>query len=276
LSPDGRRILTARSRRGGSDLWLLDVERGTSSRFTDAGRNAHNYPVWSPDGATIVFYTGLAHRSLFFKEAGGAGSEQLIIASPALWIPFNWSRDGRFILYGEVAPGTGLDLWVLPVTREGRPAADAKARPYLRTPFYESQGCFSPQTNPRWIAYVSDESGRYEIYIDTFPERRRKSPISTGGGLYPAWDPGGRELYYVSPDFKLMAVSLKLGADSVEPSAPRELFPLPAVDTGFSPYDVAPDGERFLVRATPQQQAAEPLTVIVNWPALLKIGSASP
>ena len=95
------------------------------------------------------------------------------------------------------------------------------------------------------------------------------------GGQYPEWGPGGRELYYVSPDFKLMAVSLKLGTESVELSAPRVLFTLPAVDTGFSPYAAAPDGQRFLVRATPQQQAAEPLTVIVNWPALLKKGTAA-
>jgi Tol biopolymer transport system component len=250
------------------------VERGAASRFTDGG--AHNYAAWSPDGTTIVFNTGLANSGLFFKDIGGAGDIKPTTESPALKLPFDWSRDGRFVLYAEVAPGTGLDLWILPVTREGRPATDVKARPYLRTPFYESHGRFSPETNLRWIAYVSDESGRYEIYIDTFPEPRHKTPISTGGGLYPAWGAGGRELYYVSPDLKLMAVSLKLGADSAEPSAPRELFPLPAVDTGFTPYDVAPDGQRFLVRATPQQQAAEPLTVIVNWPALLKKGLAAP
>jgi hypothetical protein len=145
----------------------------------------------------------------------------------------------------------------------------------LRTPFYEGSGRFSPETNPRWVAYVSDESGRIEVYVDTFPAPRHKTPISTGGGQYPEWGAGGRELYYVSPEFKLMAVSLKLGTGSVEPSAPRELFTLPAVDTGFTPYEAAPDGQRFLVRATPQQQAAEPLTVIVNWPALLKKGTAA-
>jgi hypothetical protein len=130
--------------------------------------------------------------------------------------------------------------------------------------------------NPRWVAYVSDESGRNEVYVDTFPERRHKTPISTGGGLYPQWGAGGRELFYVSPDFKVMAVSLKLGTDYAEPSAPRELFPLPAVDNGHSPYEATPDGQRFLVRATPLQQAAEPLTVIVNWPALLRKGSPAP
>jgi Tol biopolymer transport system component len=249
LSPDGRRLLAARSRRGGADLWILDVERGASSRFTDAGSYAHTYPLWSPDGRTVVFYGGLPFRGLVFKDGDGAGSAQPLESS-AVWTPFDWSRDGRFILYTEAARGTGADLWILPVTPEGRPAPDAKPRAYLRTPFYESQGRFSPEANPRWVAYVSDESGRYEVYIDTFPERRHKTPISTGGGLYPAWGAGGRELYYVSPDFKLMLVSLKLGADSAEISPPRELFPLPAVDNGFSPYEPTPDGQRFLVRAT--------------------------
>jgi hypothetical protein len=161
------------------------------------------------------------------------------------------------------------------MTPQGRPAEGAKSISYLRTPFYEVQGRFSPETNPHWVAYVSDESGRYEVYIDTFPERRRKTPISTGGGMYPAWGASGREVYYVSPDFKLMAVSLKLGTDFVEASAPRELFPLPGVENGYSPYEPAADGQRFLVRATPPQQTAEPLTVIVNWPALMKKGAAS-
>jgi Tol biopolymer transport system component len=273
LSPDGNRIATARSRRGGQDLWLLDVERGTSSRFTDVSTNTSSYPAWSPSSQTIVFHNGLPHRSLVFKEAVGAGADRATIELPSFWFPWDWSRDGRSILYSDIAPGTGIDLWTLPVTPEGRPAEAAKPILYLRTPFNESQGRFSPETN--WVAYASDESGRYEVYIDTFPERRHKTPISTGGGQYPSWGAGGRDLYYVSPDFKLMSVSLKLGTDYAEPSVPRELFPLPGVDTGFSPYEVAPDGQRFLVRATPQQQAAEALTVIVNWPALLKKGAAA-
>jgi hypothetical protein len=119
------------------------------------------------------------------------------------------------------------------------------------------------------VAYQSDESGRNEVYIDAFPDPRGKVRVSTGGGVLPQWGAGGRELFYVSPDNKLMVVNLKMGADTVEPSAPRELFPLPVVETGLSPYDTTPDGQRFLVRAT-QGQAAQPLTVIVNWPALLK------
>ena len=214
------------------------------------------------------------HRgTCFARSRAGPGARSL---SPRLANPryaTDWSRDGRCVLYYEIAPDTQRDLWVLAVTPDGKPAPDAKPRPYLRTRFNESWGRFSPEAPPRWVAYQSDETGRYEVYIQAFPEPRGKFQISTGGGQYPQWGAGGRELFYVSPDYKLMAVSLKLGADSVEPSTPRELFPLPALDIGWSPYDTAPDGQRFLVRATPGQ-AAQPLTVIVNWPALLKRRSA--
>jgi hypothetical protein len=122
------------------------------------------------------------------------------------------------------------------------------------------------------VAYQSDETGRSEVYIQAFPDPRGATRISTGGGQYPRWGAGGREVYYVSPDARLMAVKLKTGNGTAEPSAPAELFPLPADDAGWCPYDVAPDGQRFLVLATPGQQA-QPLTVIVNWPALLKKGT---
>ena len=177
-----------------------------------------------------------------------------------------------------LAPDTQRDLLVLPVTPEGKALTGAPPKPYLGTPASEWQGRFSPQpspsADPHWVAYQSDESGRNEVYINSFPEARSKTRISVTGGTYPQWGPGGRELFYMSPENKLMVVSIKVGADSVEASAPRELFTLPAFDNGLdAPYDVAPDGQRFLVRATPQQQAAQPLTVIVNWPALLNKGA---
>jgi Tol biopolymer transport system component len=276
LSPDGRRIVAARATRGGSGLWLLDVERGVPIPFTDAGRQLHSYPIWSPDGRTIAFVSSMAFRNLSFKDAAVAGSEQALLEFPATWVPSDWSLDGRFILYTEGAPGTGLDLWMLPMTREGKPAVDVRATPYLRTPFAETRGRFAPEKNPRWIAYQSDESGKNEVYVDTFPERRHKTRISTGGGRYPAWGPAGSELYYMSPDLKLMAVSVKLGNDIAEPSAPRELFRLPIANPDFMPFEPALDGKRFLVRATPQQAVPEPLNLIVNWTALLKRGAAEP
>jgi Tol biopolymer transport system component len=269
LSPNGRRAVAALNGVGGSDLWTLELERGVATRFTSGSINL--FPVWSPDGGTILFERSAT--SLFRKDASVAVAEQRLIQGRNTQGPLDWSRDGRFVLYFEIDPDTNRDLWILTVTLQGRPAPDTKAKPYLRTPFSEWQGRFSPEASPKWVAYQSNESGRFEIYIDSFPEPRNKIRISTEGGQYPQWEPDGRELFYVSPDYKLMLVSLKLAAESVEPSTPRELFPLPAIDDGFSsPYDVAPDGQRFLVRATPQQQTQQALTVIVNWPALLKKG----
>jgi len=271
LSPDGHRILASRTSSGTIDLWRLEVERGVASRLT-ANSQVNTYPVWSPDGQTIVFRSGVP-SNLFRKESSGAGDEQRLTQSSNAQSPLDWSRDGRLVLYHELTPGAGLDLWVLPVTPHGDPLPHAKPQPYLRTPFNETGGRFSPDAPPRWVAYQSDETGRYEVYIQAYPEPRGKFQISTNGGRYPQWGAGGRELFYVSPDNKLMAASLTIGAESVEPSVPRELFPLPALDIGWSPYDATSDGQRFLVRAA-TAQASQPLNVIVNWPALLKKGAS--
>jgi eukaryotic-like serine/threonine-protein kinase len=263
LSPDGRAVVAARDKPGGTDLWLLETERGLANRFTSRPGN-NNYPIWSPSSGTVVF------RSLFSmvrKEVTGTGDVDRLTESTNNQYPSDWSRDGRWVLYGENAPSTGWDLWVLPATPDGKP--EAKPRPYLRTQFNEWYGRFAPQPNPRWVAYQSDESGRYEVYIDGFPEPRHKVRVSTGGGQYPEWSPAGDELFYVSPGLKLMAVSLKIGGDSVETSPPRELFALPVFENGYNPYEVARDGQRFLILALPEGQAPQPLTLINNWPALL-------
>src|SRR5262249_40421283 len=144
-------------------------------------------------------------------------------------------------VYHEIGPDNGRDLWLFPVTPDGKPAGPPQ--PYLRTPFNEGWGRFSPESPPRWLAYQSDVTGRFEIYVQAFPEPRGRFQVSTGGGQYPQWGPGGRELFYLSLENKLMAVSLKVGADSIEPSPPRELFALPVADLGLSPYDTAPDGQ---------------------------------
>jgi Tol biopolymer transport system component/predicted Ser/Thr protein kinase len=267
VSPDGRRVAASRNTTGATDLWLLELERDVASRLT-ANFNLNSYPVWSPDGRTIVFSAG-ASRNLFRKESSGAGTDQRLTQSPNPQFPLDWSRDGRQVLYYEVTSGTQRDLWVLPMMPDGKPLPEAKPRPYLQTPFNEWWGRFSPESPPRWVAYQSDITGKAEVYIQAFPEPHEKVQVSTGGGQYPQWGAGGRELFYVSPDNKLMVVSLKIGADSVEPSAPRALFTLPVTEIGWISYDAAPDGQRFLVRATPGQ-AGQPLTVIVNWPALLK------
>jgi hypothetical protein len=207
---------------------------------------------------------------LFRKAAGGSGEEQRVIEGANPQYASDWSRDGRFLIYHENAPGTQRDLLALPFTPEGKVPGNAQPSPYLRTKFNEANARFSPEPSPRWVAYQSDETGRYEIYIQGFPEPRAKFPISTAWGQYPEWGAGGRELFYVAPDNKLMAADITITADSVHPSVPRALFTLPIIDNGWSPYDTI-DGHRFLVRSVPQQ-ASPPLTLIVNWPALLKKG----
>lgn len=270
LSPDGRRLVVSRGSGSGRDLWLVDVERDAWSRFTFLPGTSW-LPLWSPDGRQVMFQ---AERNLYRKDVSGAGTEQRVTESANLQWPTDWSRDGRQLLYYELAPDTQRDLWVLPVTPDGQPEQGAKARPYLRTRFNEYLGRFSPEVRagpgPRWVAYTSGESGRNEVYVQAFPEPRGKFQISTGGGTYPEWSPDGRGLYYESPEGKLMVADLQLGADSVTPSAPRELFTLP--NTGIvTPYAVAPDGKRFLVT---QEGGSQPLEVVVNWPALLKPGAS--
>jgi Tol biopolymer transport system component len=268
LSPDGHRAVATRDRPGGNDLWVLNLERPFASRFTSGSAFYNIHPVWSPDGQTILF-TSAALR-LFRKDLGGTSAEERVIEGRNLQFANDWSRDGRFLIYNEIAPSTQRDLWTLPFTPEGKVPENAHPSPYLRTKFNEAYARFSPELSPHWVAYQSDETGHYEVYIQSFPEPRVKVPISTAGGQYPEWGAGGRELFYVAPDNKLMAVDLTV--DAVRPSAPRALFTLPIIEEGYSPYSTI-DGKHFLVRALPQQ-ASPPLTVIVNWPALLKKGSA--
>ncbi|MFN0104783.1 MAG: protein kinase domain-containing protein [Bryobacteraceae bacterium] len=269
LSPDGRRVVTSRQSDGVSGLWIMDVQRAAWNRFSFMAAMAlpPQFPIWSADGRQVLFRAG-APPNLYQKDADGGGTERRITESPNTQWPTDWSRDGRLVLYYELAPDTQRDLWVMPVAPDGK-LEPAKARLYLRTRFNELSGRFSPDPNPRWVAYQSDESGRNEIYVQAFPEARGKWQISTGGGQFPEWSPDGKELYYLAPDSKLMAVIVKLGAESVQPSVPRELFAIPADGTVSQPYAVAPDGKRFLVRAAVSQRS-QPLEVIVNWPALLK------
>jgi Tol biopolymer transport system component/predicted Ser/Thr protein kinase len=265
LSPDGRRVALTQFATGGrSALWMIDMGRGIRTRLTPASGVAQSsgYPIWSPDGRTVVFsQTGVLMR----KDISGSGDERPITEPARLRNPSDWSRDGRFILFSEGNAETNQDLWVLPVTPSGKPVEGQQAKPYLHSPFNELAGRFSPEPNPRWVAYQSDETGRDEIFIASFPEPRQKLQVTSGGGHSPQWAANGRELFYISADDKLTVVALKMRAGSIEPSTSHALFSL----DGLAPtYDVAPDGKRFLVSQAARDLA--PPEVIVNWPALLR------
>jgi len=268
LSTDGRRVAVSSGNLSATDLWTVDVGRDIWARLTFAP-GFNSFPLWSPDGRTILFLSG-SPPHLFRKDSSGAGAEERVTGRGVSQVPRDWSRDGRSVLYHEVTSSGNRNLWVLPVTPDGRAEPDAKPRPYLMAPFNERNGRFAPEPNPRWVLYESDETGKYEIYIQGYPEPKGKWLVSSGGGQHPAWGPDGQEIFYISADSRLMAVELKLGPNSVELSPPRMMFEV-AEDRGAigSPFAVAPDAKRFLVRV-PVDRAAQPLEVILNWPALLK------
>ncbi len=260
LSPDGRRIVLARNTSGPDyDLWIVDIDRDVSTRFT-FGPGINFDPLWSPDGRQMVF---TRPPYLFLKDVTGNGSERQMTHQFAH--ATDWSGDGRQIIYFSSDTQTNRDLWILPVASTGSSPEDAQPRPYLRTRFNELNARFSPEPSPRWVAYESDESGRYEIYVRSFPDAERKFQISARGGTVPAWSADGHKLFYISPEKKLQSVDIKLEGRSITTSSPHELFLLPS---GSNFYEVTADARRpFLVSATLQDSPQ--LNVIVNWPALL-------
>src|SRR5262249_36630314 len=159
------------------DIWVIDLMRGVLSRLT-FNPAVEDYPVWSPDGTQLLFNsTRDGAAAMFQKIASGAGQEESLLKSTTPNNPTDWSRDGHFILYDNADPKTLYDMWVLPLM------GDRKPQPFLQTPFNEQGGRFSP--DGKWIAYISDESGRSEVYVQSFPPTGAKWQISTNGGFIP-------------------------------------------------------------------------------------------
>ena len=263
LSPDEKRVAIQQVDGANTDLWLLDLARGVTSRFT-FDDTTDDDPVWSPDGNTIVFTSAREGRfNLYRKVSSGAGSEELLFKSEVEGKEgTDWSPDGRFILFDQSGGANGTDIWVLPLFGDGKPYA------LLQTPFSESQGHFSP--DGRWFAYISSESGRNEVYVQSFPPSGGKWQVSTAGGAEPHWRRDGLELFYVAADRKLMAVDLKL-SPAFEASAPKTLFQTQVVrHEAPNRYVVTGDGQRFLVNSPVGEVSQTPITVVLNWAAQVK------
>ncbi len=265
LSPDGRRIAVAIEEQE-TQVWLYDLSRETLTRLTFEGNTNFN-PVWTPDGKRITFQSNKeGPQNLFWQLADGSGGLERLTTSEYVNAPESWSPDGQLLAFIEINPTTGYDVWVL---RMGDPSAGSgqvrKAEPFLRTPFNEGSARFSP--DGRWLAYLSNESGRYEVYVQPYPGPGGKWQISTEGGTEPVWNPNGRELFYRSGD-KMMAVDIAT-QPGFAAGKPKVLFegqylPTPAT---FPNYDVAPDGQRFLMLKPIEQAQAAPtqINVVLNW-----------
>jgi dipeptidyl aminopeptidase/acylaminoacyl peptidase len=264
LSPDGRRGAVsvpdpaARTR----DIWMFDVARGLRTRFTFDPTDDWSV-VWSPDGSRVVFNSRRKGALDFYqKTSSGAGADEELLVDSNEKYPLAWSRDGRYILYGVRGSG-GFDLWVLPLSGDRKPV------PFVQTPFNEIPALFSP--DGRWIAYGSNESGRTEVYVAPFPDAGGKWQVSTAGGTLPRWRGDGREIFYMDPDNTLMAAEVNGQDSAFEVGAVRELFET-RPRAMRSSYDVTADGQRFLINTLeePASATALPITLVVNWPALVK------
>src|SRR5262249_16113416 len=205
--------------------------------------------------------------NLYQKAASGAGEETPLLKSLLPKIPTDWSQDGHFIIYTQLDPKTKDDVWVLPAPGSG----EAKPSPLVQTEANETAGAFSP--DGRWLAYASDVSGRFDVYVQRLPGGSGKRQVSTCGGNNPRWRRNGKELFYYAGDGKLMAVSVKSG-ESLETGPPVSLFEFRAGNGRSSgapaPYAVTADGQRFLINAVVETEPNAPLTVWVNWAAGVK------
>jgi Tol biopolymer transport system component len=292
LSPDGRSVaLAAQLENRSLDIWTVDTERGTRLRLTlDDATDVS--PVWSRDGTRLAFTSGrkglrLLPSALYQRAANGTGADELLYAgdSSEVLVPFDWSPDGRLLLFGRaryITRQDELDLWSVETTGEhvARPVVESRSR----------KGPARLAPNGRWIAYQTNESGSDEIVVQPFPNvDQGKWQVSSHGGLEPKWRADGRELFYLTPNADLMAVDVDTTGTTFTIGTPHHLFA-----TGIAPadfrvtevsdyfYDAAPDGERFLLServpaapGTPEKSdapavAERPIKVIVNWTAGLQ------
>jgi Tol biopolymer transport system component len=265
LSPDQKRLATSRVdvNAGSPDIWLTDLALGNPAPFTFGGFfNAE--PVWSPDSTRIIFRTfrSAAFAEFYSKSAGGGGKEEPVLlatrTSGSLYtamIPWDWSPDGRHLLYSVVGPDSGI--WLLPL------AGDRKPVKFLSAPGEQLHGNFSPEG--KLVAYSSNESGQFEVKVQTVPLSDRQWVVSTAGGQMPRWRADGRELYYLSLDWKLMAVPVTPGPSF---GAPRQLFQTYAPRSANlyrTHYVPSRDGQRFLINTLPAGQPPVSITVVLNW-----------
>ena len=238
---------------------MYDLSRQTLTRSTFEG-SANNLPLWTPDGQRIVHNSNKeGPLNLFWHLADGSGGLERLATAAKQYTqaPLSWSPDGQLLALTAIDPATGYDIWVLRLS-------DRKAQPFLRTSFNETAARFSP--DGRWLAYVSDETGRNEVFVQPYPGPGGKSQISTAGGTEPAWNRNGRELFYREGD-KMMAADIT-SQSALEVGKPRVLFEgrYAVSRIPFLNYDVSPDGQRFLMlKDSDQASEVTQINVVLNW-----------
>ncbi len=258
LSPAGDRAAVQRAdiQTGNADIWVIDLPRALISRFTFDG-STDDDPIWSPDGRYVYFSNTATGRYVIHrKPSNGVGAPEKLFDMGMSQTALSWAPDGRHMMIDAIDPAGGSDLWVM---TEG---ANPPAAPYLASPFDEYAGQFSP--DGKWVAFTSNESGKPEVYVQSFPAGGGRWQISVDGGARPRWKPNGGELYYLSPNLELMAVEVR-PTSTFEYGTPRALF-VTRIDNYTAPnrYVVAADGSKFLINVPIDDQKANVVTVSIN------------
>jgi Tol biopolymer transport system component len=257
LSSDARRVVLEKAASNGYDLWLLDfASGGRAARFTLDGKAT--VPVWSPDGTRLLV---MSRASGLVAMPWRGGNERTVVADSSSMWPSDWSPDGRYVAFYD-APA-GWRLWTAPADGRGTPTL------YRQGVFALEMMRFFPGGG--WVAYMSEESGQVEVYIDSFPTAGEKTRVSTDGGSWPVWRNDGTELYYLSSDRGLMAVPIRMESGGLRASPATRLFDAPRVNPDWSRAQFAsnPDGSKFLFNARVDDRTPVGLTVVTNWQALL-------
>jgi Tol biopolymer transport system component len=272
LSLDGKKLAYYLDGNG-FDVWGFDIARGMKIRLTFGASSGQGnlYPVWSPDGKYVAYTSYRDGKySLYNKSADGSGGEtQLLEGINHFRVPTSWSTDGKFLVYHEgVSGGTyangvpgGWSIWVLPLF------GDHKAYPFIQSTFSAREASFSP--DGKWLAYCSNESGEYRVYVVPFPGPGGKWQVSLGDGRGPLWSRDGKEIFYLSADNKLMAVKVETSGRSFAAEGAHMLFDSHSYGV-FGRYDASAGGQRFVVVYEGKNRTSSTLTSVVNWPAELK------
>jgi hypothetical protein len=253
-------LITEQITPGRAELWNIDLSSGVPSRLTFPVGDVSfaRFGIWSPDGKNLLYSSIDAEGPHMYQMAiSGTGQASVPVAAPALF-PEDWSRDGRWLVYNRFGENTAVDIWAFNF-------ADQNSRPILEEPSHQLQARLSP--DGRWLAYASDESGEWEVYVRPFPEGKNKRLVSTGGGSQPQWRGDGKELFYVAADNRLVAVPI-VGTGTFERGVSQPLFTtrIPAVLAPWrTNYAVSSDGQRFLVNSVSPEVAPAPITIAVNW-----------